>query len=371
MKIVHLRSSDQFGSPERLIIGQCRHLPQHQFVCASFVRRKQHNRFLQACREVGLTAAAIGESFAPDMRVVKKIKNLLTRSDADLLVTHDYKSNFYGYLATATSRHRHLAYFHGITSEDEKVRLYNVIDRFVLKRITPVVTVSRVTKEFLVSRGLAAGAVVVIPNAVDSERIRKRAPRQRGSDSPLNLVAAGRFSREKGLDLLLEAIAVVRADCPAFVLHLYGQGPEETRLRKMVNDLKLQERVRFGGFVDDILPVFETMDFLVLPSRSEGMPVIVLEAWSRALGVLAAGVGGIPEMITDGVSGLLVAPDDVEALAEKLRWVLHHPSEMERLGATGQELVREKYTFAAQAPRLDDIYVACLQSQPQRYHFNA
>lgn len=364
MKILQLRSSDLFSSPERLIIGQCRYLTDYEFVCASFSRHGHTNRFLKECEAAGITTEHIPESCTGDIRVIGHIRKLITKHAIDLVVTHDYKSNLYGHLASKKPGVEHIAYFHGRTSEDAKVKLYNLIDWCMLRRITRVITVSELTKQLMVDKGVAADKISVVVNGVDPEMlsIKNRPPHDERSlcdeNAVRQIVAAGRFSHEKGFDILLEAIHRIKDQSPPFVLHLYGLGPTEDSLRSLTNRLGLDDVVRFCGFVDDILPVFREMDFLVLSSRSEGMPVVVLEAWSQQLGVVATRVGGIPEMIEDGRDGLLVNSEDIQGLSQKILWGLTHVDEMSQFGVRGYELVKERYNYAAQAEALREVYGA-------------
>jgi glycosyltransferase involved in cell wall biosynthesis len=356
MTILHLRNSDIFGSPERLIIGQCRHLPEFRFVCASFVRHRQTNRFLEECVRQGLIAEPCRESFPGDWRVIPQIQRIIRRHQVKLIVTHDYKADFFGYFAAQKCHIPQVGYFHGITAEDLKVKLYNAIDRFMLRRLPCVITISTLTRRLLTERSIKAEKIYVVPNAVPSDSLLDTRQDRSGRKNRIDVIAAGRFSYEKGFDILLRAVAAIKDKAPPFTLHLYGQGPEEEKLRRLTRALGLDDIVSFRGFVDNILPILSQMDLLVLSSRSEGMPVIILEAWSQQVGVLAMAVGGVPELIADGENGLLVPREDVRRLAEKLLWALQHPDEVNRFGMKGFELVKEKYTFESQAKLLRKIY---------------
>lgn len=356
MNILHLRSSDVFSSPERLIIGQCRHLPEFHFVCASFVNPGQENRFLKECRAAGIETAEIQDSFPGDVRLVGRLRRLIIEKRIDLVITHDYKAGFYTFFSLRKQAVQQIAYFHGVTSEDRKVRIYNAVDRQVLKRLERVIAVSERTKELLVEMGVLPERITVVPNAIDDASLTSENQFEVRPEGPARIVAAGRFSYEKGFDLLLQALAIVKKSTSSFHVDLYGLGPEEAKLRKMVQKLALADVVEFRGFVEDLLPALRRADFLVMPSRSEGMPVTVLEAWSQRLGLIATGVGGVPEIVTDGANGLLVASEDVEALAGKITWALANRAKMREFGSAGFELVKEKYTYSRQAELLREIY---------------
>ncbi len=356
MNILHLRNSDVFSSPERLIIGQCLNLPEFDFTCASFVRPDRENRFLKECRAAGLKTLSVPDSFPGDIRMIGRLRRLILEKRIDLVITHDYKAGFYTFFSLRRQAVRQIAYFHGVTSEDRKVRIYNAIDRQVLKRLGQVIAVSERTGELLVEMGIPSKRIVVVPNAIDDASLSSENQFEVRAEGPARIVAAGRFSYEKGFDLLLQALKIVKDTVPAFKIDLYGLGPEEEKLKRMVRDLSLGDMVTFCGFVDDLLPALRKAEFLVMPSRSEGMPVTVLEAWSQRLGLIATTVGGVPEIVTDGVNGLLVPSEDVEALAAKIVWALANLEKMRQYGSAGFGLVKEKYTYSRQAELLREIY---------------
>ena len=356
MKILHLRSSEFYGSPERLIIGQCLHLKEFQHVCGSFVRPGAESRFLEECEKAGIYHKAVRESHLADLRTAARIGQLIDAERVDLLVSHDYKANFYGRMAAKRRSTPQIAYFHGLTSEGLRMRLYNRIDRHVLRKIGLVITVSEVSKSSLVERGVPESRIRVVYNAIDHDSLTKHPKRESSGQPYQRIVAAGRFSHEKGLDILLEAIARIKESAPPFQLYPYGHGVEENNLKQMVSRLGLGDIVEFSGFVDDILPILADMDFMVMPSRSEGMPVAILEAWSQELGVVATSVGGVPEMIQSGQNGLLVDPEDPGALADRMLWALNHPEAMRSYGKAGYKTIGEKFTFEIQAAQLSEIY---------------
>jgi glycosyltransferase involved in cell wall biosynthesis len=358
MKILHLRSSEFFGGPERAIIGQCRSLGKFKLICASIVRRDQTSEFLRKCGNFGIETIAIPESFPGDLRVIGCMRRIIRERELDLVVSHDYKSNFFTYFAVRNTPARQIAHFRGSTAEDVKDKFYNTINWMFLRRISKILTVSAGSKRVLVSRGIPAEKVSVVPNAIECDgALEDEAPDDRSSRGFLKIVAAGRLSYEKGFDNLLRAVALLNGKTPAFKLSIYGHGPEEEKLKKWVDEYDISGCVEFCGFVEDIKPVFRNSDFLVLPSRSEGMPNVILEAWSQKLGVLSTAVGGVPEMIDDGVSGLLSPPDDIPAFSDKLLHALNNPSEMATYGKKGFEIVKERYSYGKQAELLEKIYV--------------
>jgi glycosyltransferase involved in cell wall biosynthesis len=356
-RILHVRNSDLYGSPERLIIGQCRQIQEFEWVVATFVRDGGMNRFAEESARAGIETFAIPEKRLADTAIIGRLRRIIKDRQIDMVVSHDYKATTVSWLATRGLGTALVACYHGETSEDAKVRLYNVVDSIMLRKMLRVIAVSHFTRNHLISRGIREKRIVVIPNAIDASTLSDVAPiREPIGSRPIRLIAAGRFSREKGLDILLDALPTVTNDAPAFKLYLYGKGPEESNLRKQVEILGLTEIVEFCGFVDDIAPVFRTMDMLVMTSRSEGMPLIILEAWKERLGVVATAVGGIPEMIESEKNGILIDSPDVMKVSQALVAAMKNMEGIAMLGRRGFELLKETYNYDQQAVALASLY---------------
>ena len=139
---------------------------------------------------------------------------------------------------------------------------------------------------------------------------------QHGSD--LKIVAVGRLSTEKGFEFLLKALTHVVNKFVDVSLVILGEGGKRQKLQNLINRLKLQERVKMPGFVQDAAATFSCFDLLVMPSLTEGLPITLLEAMRAKLPVIASRVGGIPTVIKNGDSGFLVNPGDEKELASAI-----------------------------------------------------
>ncbi|MDF1544729.1 MAG: glycosyltransferase family 4 protein [bacterium] len=356
MNILHLRSSEFYGGPERAILGQCKFYKKARLVCASFVRPGKSSDFLARCAETGVKTVPIEDSFTGDFRVIGRLARLMKSEQIDILVSHDYKANFFGRHAAKKCSVKQIAHFRGRTTEDNKVRLYNKLDNYLLRKILHILVVSEKSREVVIAMGVDPGKIIVVPNGFDLAKASATSDRNRSKEEPVRMVAAGRFSSEKGYDILIDALALVKKKGPDFRVELYGEGPEESNLKNLVHRHGLDDHVSFCGFVPDLLPIFRQADLMLLPSRSEGMPNVVLEAWSQQLGVVAAAVGGLPEMIQSGHNGLLVTPEDSSDLADKIIEAITDRSRMYEFGRLGYETLVERYSFERQAVLLAEIY---------------
>lgn len=356
MRIGHLRASEFFGGPERGIVGQCLNMSGPQFHCLSFVRAGGGNPFLDRCAAEGIAVRAIPERGLGDFGVVGRIRNAVIELDLDVLVSHEYKSNVMATLALRGTRAAHVRHFRGFTWENPKVRFYNWIDRQCMRRMDRILAVSAGSADILAGYGIPREHVTVVPNAIEAAKLAGAAlQRQARPDGPLRLVAAGRLSPEKGQDVLARALALLPPDVD-LVVDVYGDGPEQAALERQIADLGIGARMMLRGFVDDVLPILRDADGMVLPSRSEGMPNILLESWSQKAPVISTSVGGVPEMVDDRVTGLMCPPEDPQALAAQLAWAAGHRGEFAAMGDAGHDVVRTRYTYDAQAALLDRIY---------------
>ena len=355
--ILHIREANIWGSPERLILGQLRFLSDYTCVPVTYRRRGISNPFAERLGREDIDCIELDESGPGDLRTISRLTKLIRQKQAKLMVTHDFKSNLYGYFASKMTGCPQIVHFHGFTAEGLKVRSYNAIDRAVMRRCGAIIAVAEQTKAALASVGVDARKIEVVINAVSPEAFEVVTEETVAAKSDRKMiVAAGRLSHEKGFDLLVQAAGLLKERGLKFDIQIYGDGPEKTELAEQINRLRLSDRVGLAGFNHDLRPVYARSEFLVIPSRSESFPLVVLEAWAQGTPVVATRVGRLPELIEDNVNGLLVREVTPEALAETMTTALQLPDFRQRCGAAGRELVRQKYVFANQVEQLTKIY---------------
>ena len=222
--------------------------------------------------------------------------------------------------------------------------LYRWADRLVSPLTTATICVSELERETgLAARTCRADRTVVIPNAVDV----RGAPRSRTTRRRPLLVAVGRLRPPKDFDTLLRALALLPD--AQFDAAIVGDGPQRRELEALLVQLGLEERVRLEGERRDVPALLARADVFVLSSRSEGLPVSVLEAMAAGLPVVASAVGGVAELVLDGETGVLVRPGDPEALAAALGPLLADPALRRRLGDAGR--ARAEAVFDLEACR--------------------
>ncbi len=238
------------------------------------------------------------------------------------------------------------------------------LKRRELARAEVVTAVSAAVADSLMrDYGVDRARVRVVPNGAelpdeDAEQPAARRVREQlgaGALRPL-WVCAGRLEHQKGQDVLLDALAEVRRRGLEFVAALAGEGSLRGALEQRARSLGIEANVRFLGQVEDLGPLLTAADAVVLPSRWEGMPLVLLEALARARPVVASAVGGVPEVVTDGEHARLVPPEDARALAEALEDFHRHPDPALRLGRHAAARVRESFTWPRVVEAFESVY---------------
>jgi glycosyltransferase involved in cell wall biosynthesis len=285
-----------------------------------------------------------------------------------LVHSHRYKENVIGSLAARTGGIGHIVRtYHGMPEPFEglknvKYKFYILLDYLVSKLLVKrIITVSFEIKKKL-SQRLDVKKITSIPNCVnlDSLEIEKLPQRVReilGVDDDCRIIgSAGRLVPIKGYQIFLKAAQLIKQKEPKVKFLIVGEGPEKSNLEKLAEELGISENFLFPGYREDILDIINTMDIFVLTSFHEGIPMVILEAMGLEKPIVAAKVGGIPEVVTDQVSGTLVKPNDPEDLAEKSLYLLHNREVREKMGSEAKRRIEESFTAEKMAQKVLEVY---------------
>jgi glycosyltransferase involved in cell wall biosynthesis len=286
------------------------------------------NPFIDAARASGIPVEIIRERFPFDPKIVPQLREAIRRLRPDIVQTHGVKGHFL--LALLGSEAPWIAFHHGYTAENLKMRLYNQLNRWSLPRAGRVITVCGPFAETLERAGVNRDRLRVVPNSIEqrtgldpSEGLRLR-ERLTIEENEAVILAVGRFSREKGHADLIEAAGMLRSRNPGcrFRLLLVGDGIERGTLERKISEQGLTNIAILAGHQRDPSGFFGIANLFVLPSWSEGSPNVLLEAMGAGLPIVATKVGGVPETIDDGVEGLLVPPHQPQALSAAMEQLL-------------------------------------------------
>ena len=240
-----------------------------------------------------------------------------------------------------------LAAHHSLTPAGTRSQVW--LNRRKLRHVDAHAAVSRFVARGVERIGrLSAGTVRVIHNGVPDVAI---TPLPRPVPGP-TVGSVGRLSPEKSYDVLLRALESL----PDVTAVLVGDGPERARLEDLAHHMGIRERLIITGWHPDPLPWLPTFDVFVLPSRLEASPLAAIEAMLASRPVVASNVGGLPELVVDGETGVLVQPEDASALAEALGSLLADPSRRRRMGARGRQVARESFDLRRMVGAYESLY---------------
>lgn len=358
---------------------QAGEMPRVEISIATFQRLDRHtnensqrqqdkdspNAFVAAAREAGIEVDVIRERFRFDTRVIGELRAIVDRRAPDIIQTHGVKSHFLLRLSGLWRQHPWIAFHHGYTATDLKMVLYNKLNRWSLPSAHRVVTVCQAFAEQLASEGVSPEKISVLHNSINANGAANEAADLHTLKERLGIelgervvLAVGRFSREKAHADLINALGALHSVNPDlnFRLVLVGDGPERRGIERAAETQGIASRVIFAGHVSNVRPFYGLADALVLPSHSEGSPNVLLEAMAAELPVVATAVGGVPEIVENGESALLVAPRDIQAMASAIGRVLADAPLARRLASNASGLVRTRHSPAAYARSVTEIY---------------
>ncbi len=322
--------------------------------------------FFEAAAAAGIPVDCVRERTPLDWQQIRQLRRIVEERAPDIIQSHAVKSHFLVRLSGLWKERPWVAFHHGYTAPNLKMRVYNQFDRWSLRAPRLIITVSEAFRRDLAALGAPADRIRVVHNAIDQDfmgalqRVNKANFRASlGIDAEEKVVlAVGRLSREKAIPDLVRAVELLNRSEPGMKTRLLvvGEGPERRNIEQAAALAGIADQMILTGQVKDITPYYVIADALALPSLSEGSPNAMLEAMMAGVPVVATAVGGVPEIAGHEASALLVKPHDPVALAQALGRVLSEPQTAERLKAAARELAVVRHSPEARARALIEIY---------------
>ncbi len=319
--------------------------------------------FLEAAAAAGVPCEVLYQGSALDRSVTGALGDLAKRVRPDLIDTHSVKSHFWVAWSGLARRYPWVAYHHGYTWPTMKQRAYNQFDRWSLRRARLVVTVTKAFVAQLESVGVSTGKIRTVFSSIRADWADHVDPllaaklRSEIAPAPSRIVlAVGRLSKEKGHADLIQALAVLGAKGGATKPHLVllGDGHELGALRALAESRGVP--VTFAGHIASVAPYFAAADVFVLPSHSEGSPLVLVEAMAAKLPIVATAVGGVPEMVDSGREAVLVPARHPAELAEAIGQLLNDTGRAKQLGAAARQRVEVQFSLEARARTIGALY---------------
>jgi glycosyltransferase involved in cell wall biosynthesis len=313
--------------------------------------------FIEVVRGEGFIAEVIGIGGALDARAALRLARTYRAMRVDIVHTHAHFSvNTVSRIAGRLAGARVLAHMHieNVFRADPSRLVQIAVDNATARLCFAIVAVSESTRLTLLRQGYPASRLSTVWNGIEMHD-----PVQPVSlaDGPTILEVA-RLAEVKGQRLLIATLPALDAVAVLVGRDLEHNGSYEAELRADADRLDVSDRVVFAGYREDVPALLAGCDVFCLPSSAEGLPLVVLEAMAAGKPVVATAVGGVPELVIHGETGLLVPAGDLDALRRALADLLADPERARRLGKAGRERVRESFTAAAASDRILKIYEA-------------
>lgn len=362
LRVLQLIAPAPFGGAESVARALSREYPGHAHLVALLQHGGPHP-FLEQARAEGLAVSNVSAGRRRYDREIRAVCELIEEHRPHVIHTHVYHADFVGYRAARKFSLPVVASVHGITGGDRKDRLYQWLDLKLLRRFDGLICVSESVREKILKAGCRADRVHLVANPYSARALLTREEARDALELPPDGPVVGwigRVSVEKGADLFVRTLAALPHPKPLAVI--IGAGPEDERVRGMVRELGTQVNVRFVGERPNAGELLGAFDALVLSSRTEGLPMVLLEAMGASVPIVAFGVGGIPDAV-DERSAWLAPAEDTAALADSLASALSQQDAARQRCTVAGDIVRQRYSAQKWADQVAGIHRAVVEQR--------
>jgi glycosyltransferase involved in cell wall biosynthesis len=351
IKIIHIIGQLQTGGAERLLYDLCRKMDREMFA-VQVVTVHGGGPAQKLFEQAGISVINFNKQGKWDFATVKKMADYLRGERPDIVHTHLFAADFFGGIAARRAGVENIiSTRHDVLKEDW---LRNFLGNRARRKCSKVVAISQFVLDHLVKKErVRVENIETIYNGIETSKFYNPRRDVLKRDEVV-IGTVGRLSKEKGQKHLLRAGRFLKTKNWRMVLA--GAGPYQQLLENLTREIGIEKKVKFLGEVDDVAAVLNDIDIFVLPSVSEGLSLALLEAAAVGCFVVAARVGGIPEVVTDGVNGKLFRPKRIEQLVAILNWVIDNPEPARRMAKKLQEDVVARFDLNTMVDRYERMY---------------
>ncbi len=355
LKLLHIDPERSWGGGESQVLGLLSYLSlqghQNHLLC------HPDGPLFREARKKGLAVFPLSIRNEIDLRPIFSLRSMIRREAYDIVHFHTKRAHA---LSLWLGRnHRRARYV--VTRRMDYPPRRNWHTHFLYNRMVDgIIAISHKIADSLLEGGVRKEKIRIIPSGIDPAPF-QTAHGARPDSGPPVIGTVAVLEKRKGHRFLLEAAALLKQQGQELRFRLAGEGSEKEHLQRIALSLGLSEEVSLLGFVSDIPSFLSAIDVFVLPSLYEGLGVAVLEAMAAAQPVVATRVGGLPELVEDQVTGLLVPARDSVALARSISQLVSQKRIAEEMGARGWERVRQHFTVEQMAKKNEDFYYELLE----------
>jgi len=368
IKILYLITGLNVGGAEVMLWGLVKNLDKEKFepVVVSIIPIGEIGKKIQ---KEGIKILSLNAKFKYNLFIFLKLISILKKEKPQILHLHLFHADFLGRITGKISRVPiiistiHNVNFGGKLRE----KLLEYTDKFCDLGIV----VSQMVAEVMIEKGVISGRKLkVVYNGIElknfdldkdisREKIRKKLGIRKNQNA---LISVGRLFKAKGYPYLVDAINILKKKYPDIRLLILGEGPERKKIEEQVKELRLEKNILLLGQKENVLEYLASTDVFVMPSLWEGFPMALLEVMAFGLPVVAARVGGVPEVIEDNENGFLVEPKSPDALAEKIDYVLSLSTKKKtEICKRAKKTIEEKFSLKKMVKEYENLYQKLLE----------
>jgi glycosyltransferase involved in cell wall biosynthesis len=360
----------EFGGGERVFLQLASGLRDRYRI---FVATDTTGRFAYELDRLGIQLSSVNMSRQLTFEPIRQIKKIIRNNEIDLVHSQGARADFFARFAGRIANAPHILCTIAMPVEGFEVgslrkMIYRFMDRLSERYVEKFIAVSESLKNALIEgRGIPPHRVVRIYNGIELDKYNPKLKETSfrnnwGIPPAVPIVGAiGRMVWQKGFKFLIKAIPDIVGVTPNARFLLVGDGPLRPDLENLARKLNVYDRIIFTGFRSDIPDLLSTMDVLAVPSLLEGFPMITLEAMALATPVVATQIHGITEQIVDGKEGVLIPPQNTDALASAVKQLITDRELSARLGTAARKRVESSFSVEKMVRETEKVYSSLLK----------
>ncbi|WP_250654730.1 glycosyltransferase family 4 protein [Alkalimarinus coralli] len=362
-QVLHIISSSGLYGAERVLLNQLSvDTGVEAAVLCLGVESGNKNPFVAALTKLNIDVILEkGKGGTAD--AYRALRHAICTLRPDVIHCHGYKETILGCIAGLLFQKRVIVTQHGFTNRTRKIKWYNQLATWCCRlfAVEKIICVSDSILKYYQDQKIDPQRLLLLPNAIhlpssEPERVKGDVFSFERGENELLIGFIGRLSSEKGPDRFLEMISKLSKETARFKAIVVGGGPLIRELEAWVTKAGLSEKIVFCGFREDVEDIIRCLDILVMPSRTEGTPMVLLEAMALRVSVAAFSVGGIPAVVQHGQNGMLAPDGDIDMLASHVMSLMNDAGLRDRLGESASQCIAEHYNICRQGSLLASLY---------------
>lgn len=351
IKIFHVITSFGYGGAERLLVNVANEQSYNHNVTI-IIFKKNYNLLCELNENINVVKLNF------NLLIFYNLRQFLKKNQPDIVHTHLGHADLITMISSIGLSGKYFSTMHNIYFKKNRVDnfyflTYRLFSRTFAKKFHFIAISTSVYNHLLYTLKIDKHKIHLLYNAIKLNKDKNC--HNINVNNKFNLLFVGRLTKQKNVELLINAIPILKTHIPNIILNIVGEGVLKEKLAEIVSLLNINDRVRFFNFVDDPSPFFQKSDLFVLPSIFEGFGIVVLEAFNNCLPVLASDIEGPKELISDSINGFLFKSNDLDDLVYKIMYIYNNQYLLDNIKLNALNFVKN-FSIEVHVKNLNDIY---------------